>query len=234
MEWNEALQDLNRAVALQPNEPALQTELKRIKQQASLYPRQSSASLLAAFMAQRYSDPVRARRFSEMLEMDRAAQEARETPSPTQEDLLRAAQVRKPDRLRPTEFDPITGRVQWPAVLLGSAYDEVRTELDEVLHERAVKGEMDAATRQKSLELAKRMREELRAHVKEMPPDDYVAARRFIESLVDEMLQGSSVGSVATQTEMEVAPRGDAASADPFGPTTQWEQEIEQYTDQLE
>jgi len=80
------------------------------------------------------------------------------------------------------EFNPATGRIEWPKGLRGSDYGALRTELARLFELRARDGQM-RSTDMQIQEDARKMASLLRGHVKNLPANDYIAARKFLDSL---------------------------------------------------
>lgn len=90
-----------------------------------------------------------------------------------------------PPRLSPSELDPSTGKVYWPAALSGATYAELRRELDELFVLRAYTGSSDRYNAQIH-EKARAMQSLLKEQIRSMPTSEYIAARNFLESLAFE------------------------------------------------
>jgi hypothetical protein len=117
------------------------------------------------------------------FEMRRYMKEERRTmqPSPlSMEQYVRLARVEAPEPLSTTQLDPLTGTVSWPAPLRQPAYDAYRRRIDRLLQDRAsgyvVYGEVQAACQE--------FLDKLKADIEKFQANDYVVARKFIDSLV--------------------------------------------------
>jgi len=117
------------------------------------------------------------------FEMRRYNTEARraERPSPlSMEQYVRLARVEAPDPLSTTQLDPLTGTISWPAPLRQPAYEPYRRRLDRLFQDRAtgyvVYGEVQAACQE--------FLDKLKDDIQKFQANDYVAARKFIDSLV--------------------------------------------------
>jgi hypothetical protein len=108
-------------------------------------------------------------------------------PRATVDQLRRMAASGKPAALSPSELDAATGEISWPALLQSVEYSGFRAELDKVFAERAATGLVGADALVKARQATDRMLEELKTHVREVPSQAYIAARRFIESLAYEV-----------------------------------------------
>src|SRR5262245_33193078 len=107
-----------------------------------------------------------------------ARQAARSTPL-SMEQYVRIAREQAPDGLSPTQLDPLTGTISWPSLLRQLAYEPLRKHIEKLFHDRAagyvVYGEIQQACQ--DLQAA------LKADVDKFPANDYITAKKFIESL---------------------------------------------------
>ncbi len=87
--------------------------------------------------------------------------------------------------LGPDDFDPVTGKIQWPEVLQQEAYAKYRTELEGLFEQRTLTGR-SAANGESIQSAAAAMRNELKQHIAKIPSMDYIAARKFLEGLAYE------------------------------------------------
>jgi hypothetical protein len=127
-------------------------------------------------------------------------------PRPTQQDIERFAQALKPAPLSPSDLDMLTGRVNWPILLRADRFSPMRAELEELLDRWAVAnnlGQSDRFGTDQHLAVrraASEMEDELRQEVRNLPPQDYTAAKRFLRSLEYQVLRPQAPGvSVATR-----------------------------------
>lgn len=87
-----------------------------------------------------------------------------------------------PTRLLSTQLDPSTGKIQWPAPLLADAFSEQRKTLESLFASRVHTGTTSDLS-QAITDEVRAMRDELRRQIREMPTQDYMDARRFLDSL---------------------------------------------------
>lgn len=137
---------------------------------------------------------------------NRDYRQAERGPRPTEEDLERYAQAMKPTPLSPSELDMLTGRVNWPILLRADRFIPMRAQMEELLDRWAVAnnlGQLDRFGTNQHLAVrraASAMEEELRQEVRNLPPQDYTAAKRFLRSLEYHVLRPQTPGvSVATR-----------------------------------
>jgi hypothetical protein len=107
-----------------------------------------------------------------------ARRAARSTPL-SMEQYVRLAREQAPESLSPTQLDPLTGTVNWPAPLRQPAYEVLRKRLERLFQDRAtgyvVYGEIQ--------QVCDEFLAALMADLEKFPPNDYVAAKKFLESL---------------------------------------------------
>ena len=113
----------------------------------------------------------------------RAAQRGRPmTPA----DYLRLSQMGKPHRLTPSEIDVITGQLTWPLLLQSTEFAPYRSTLEQVFSNRAYRGALGLDDYVKADRTTQAMMDVLKEQIEEVRPMDYVAARRFLDSLTYE------------------------------------------------
>ncbi len=113
------------------------------------------------------------------------------------------SQLTPPARLTASQIDPTTGAITWPTLLRGETYATYRTELQNMFTKRAKSGVTPELTSKIAYSVGE-MKTELQKHVSGSSPTDYVAARKFLDSLAYE-------GTL---------PTGDAPAAVPPATTT--------------
>jgi hypothetical protein len=125
------------------------------------------------------------RTYFEMRQYNRAARAAERGPRATQADLVRFAAQEKPHRLSPGELSN-TGEISWPILLQADEFAAFRAELEQTFVQRAADGRVGLEDHVKVSRTAKVMLDVLKTYVSEVDGMDYIAARRFIESLAFE------------------------------------------------
>jgi len=89
--------------------------------------------------------------------------------------------------LGPDDFDSVTGKINWPELLMQPRYDEYRSKLDDLFEHRTLTGGAAGEANSDAIEdTANAMREALKDQIKDLPADDYIAARKFIDGLAFE------------------------------------------------
>ncbi len=88
------------------------------------------------------------------------------------------------ERLSSSQLNPATGEISWPESLMGSEFDVSRAKLQELYSLKNSTGVTSSLSRQISEE-ANVMKNILRGQIRNMLPNDYLAARGFIEGLIN-------------------------------------------------
>jgi len=87
--------------------------------------------------------------------------------------------------LAPSQLDPLTGHIIWPEALATDTYAAQRRRIEELVQIRRYTGMTEMLAQQLST-AARDMQNELRSHITELPANTYVAARKFLDSLLHE------------------------------------------------
>ena len=90
-----------------------------------------------------------------------------------------------PPRLGPSQLDPSTGQITWPSALEGPEYREGKNALQDLFMTRVFTSGSDD-TANKIYQTARDMQYLLKTHIDDMPPYEYLAARKFLESMAFE------------------------------------------------
>ena len=120
-------------------------------------------------------------------EKNRQERAAERAPRPTTEQLERIAAAARPERLSPSEVNTTTGAITWPTLLQEDEYGALRAAMENVLAQRAVAGQLHADAVGLAKQATDGMLAQLKTRVREVPQQDYIAARRFLESLAYEV-----------------------------------------------
>ncbi len=118
--------------------------------------------------------------------MNEEYREAKKTPPPTAEQLFRRSEAAKPKRLSPGEFDPVSGKINWPLLLQDDSFAADRTALEELFGEMAVNERLSFDQYQQIRETGARMQEQLNSIIREVAPRDHMKATSFLTSLLYE------------------------------------------------
>jgi hypothetical protein len=102
------------------------------------------------------------------------------------EKYLEANRGRKPETLPPSQFDAQTGGLEWPDPLQAAIYADYRQQIEAELQLQANTGTSSNSTKIRNL--AREMQGVLKDHIKDMSPNDYIASRKFLDRLVNQVV----------------------------------------------
>ncbi len=91
----------------------------------------------------------------------------------------------KPETLPPSQFDKNTGSLEWPDVLQAPVYADKRAQIENELELQATTGSTSNSTRIRNL--AREMQSELKDHIRDSTPNEYLAGRKFLDRLVNQI-----------------------------------------------
>lgn len=121
--------------------------------------------------------------YFDLRRMNRQYREAEQLPKPTQEDLVRWAQAGAPKPLTSSELNPNNGELLWPLALTSNVFDQNRQVVDLLMSERAKYGSLNFDQVQKLEANVQEMLAGIKERIKEYTPNDYLQAKKFLESL---------------------------------------------------
>jgi hypothetical protein len=114
-----------------------------------------------------------------------AAERAKERgPVATPEELARRARAGAPRGLNPSQIDPVSGKLYWPAALQDTDFQTQRGVVDEYTAKWVKYGGLDYADQTQVRENIDGMFDSLKSQIGSIPPQDYVACRSFLQSLL--------------------------------------------------
>jgi len=127
--------------------------------------------------------------YFEMRRTNKAYRDAARTPRASMEDLVRYAQAGKPKQLSPGELDPVSGSINWPILLRTDGFADDRAKLEATFGRRASHSAIDPETYMTIKQTTEDMLADLKAQIRKVPADQYMVAKRFLESLAFEASQ---------------------------------------------
>ena len=163
---------------------------------ASVIQSAGQANLMNSMAAGNYEDAASkdldnrlkyAQKYFETREVNREGR-ANELGKPlSSEQLFRIAHQSAPKPLVSTELDPVTGQIRWPIILTDPAYAQYRSTFEQVFQMRAINpGEFTAESYLKLQNAADQWVAALTARIAEYKSQDFINAKKFIESLAYE------------------------------------------------
>ena len=105
-------------------------------------------------------------------------------PPPTPEQLARRARDGAPRGLSASQIDPVSGALYWPAVLQDANFQTQRSAVDEYAAKWVKYGALNYADQTQVRENIDAMFDGLKSQISSIPPQDYVACRTFLQSLL--------------------------------------------------
>jgi len=96
------------------------------------------------------------------------------------EALATASRQAAPKALSHEAFDPITGKLQWPEALTAPEYAASREQIEQLIELRTTTGASNSVQIQQAIQSLAEM---LKRNIQSLPPNDYIAARKFLNSL---------------------------------------------------
>ncbi len=121
--------------------------------------------------------------YFDMRAANRRARAAERGPRATMEDLVRYAHAGKPKPLSPSEVDTVTGAIRWPMLLQSDDFAADRAKLEEIFVQSASSGTIGRENYMKARDTTRAMLGDLKQQVREVPPEQYVIAKKFLQSL---------------------------------------------------
>jgi hypothetical protein len=117
-------------------------------------------------------------------ETNRAATAAMRSPRLSEEQLVRMAAQAAPRPIDVSEFDPVSGRVQWPRILQADAFKQQRATVEQLLMKQAQYGKLGLAEHDQAGSTIEGMSDRLREMINSISPQDYIEAKNFLKSLM--------------------------------------------------
>ena len=125
--------------------------------------------------------------YFEMRRINKSYRDERRRPMASSEQLHRIAARGRPARLGPTQVDPITGHINWPLILQGEDYQQYRDKLEHQFAQRAESSGIIGINAFKGIqETVDAALAGLRKNIKNYSANDYIVAKKFLESLAHE------------------------------------------------
>ncbi|HEX4149115.1 MAG TPA: hypothetical protein VHY20_09010 [Pirellulales bacterium] len=101
----------------------------------------------------------------------------------SQQSMAQYYEQQKPRKLSPSQLDPVTGQIGWPALLKDETYQPYREQLEPMFKIWAHHQDLSFNEVRKASDS---MLTELRKHINDLPPQEFEEAQKFIEALAFE------------------------------------------------
>ncbi len=147
-----------------------------------------STSAAAVNMTQAQKNEIQNRQlytdtYFQMRQTNKQAREAERTPRLTMEQLSRIARQGVPQALSPSQLNPVTGQLEWPSALQLPSFELQRNELEALFAQRAKYGGLSYTEQMKATGVLDTMLAGLKDQIRQIPPEDYMVCRNFLQSL---------------------------------------------------
>jgi len=148
-----------------------------------------STSAAAVNMTQARANQIQNRQawtntYFQMQQENRAYREEERGPRPSAEELARIAHQGAPKPLSPSEVNHVTGQINWPGPLQDDSFAAERTEVERYVEEKAKYGKLSYADQMAVKKVLNTMAQQLKDQIQSIPPQDYVACKTFLNSLM--------------------------------------------------
>lgn len=122
--------------------------------------------------------------YFEMRRMNREYRAAERGPRVSTEALFRFARDGVPQRMGPSELDPLSGKINWPSVLMQSDYAAERAKLEQLFAQRANTHGFSSASQFTEVKAATdALLTALKENIGAYPSNVYLSAKKFVERL---------------------------------------------------
>ena len=88
-----------------------------------------------------------------------------------------------PKPIDASEFDAVSGQVNWPELLRGDAFKQQRALVDQLLVKQAHYGKFGVADHEQVVQALESMIDRLRDMINTIPTQEYINAKNFLKSL---------------------------------------------------
>jgi hypothetical protein len=118
--------------------------------------------------------------YFQMRDYNKKARAAERGSPLSSEQYVRLAKQQAPDRLGVTQLDPLTGQISWPAQLRQPEYAQDRALIEQLFRERANGVDFNYGDIHQACTA---LQEKLKANLASFTPNDFITAKKFVDSL---------------------------------------------------
>jgi hypothetical protein len=118
-----------------------------------------------------------------MRATNRAAVAAENGPRLTLEQMTQIAKEGVPNPLSREQYNPVSGKLNWPSFLQQPPFDTRRNEVDGLMAKQAEYGSLPYGDQTKVRSTIESMFTDLKAQIDSIPTPDYLASRTFLNNL---------------------------------------------------
>ena len=105
-------------------------------------------------------------------------------PRPTEQELVKIAQEGVPSPLASDEMNPVNGSLTWPDMLNVPGFAAQRNQIDQLFAKRTGQGGLTYAEKNEVHQAVYYIFGEMKKYIGELDPQDYVAAREFLNRVL--------------------------------------------------
>ena len=135
-----------------------------------------------------------------MRKINQEARAAERGPRPTQQQLVRLAKSRVPDRLAEHQYEPALAELYWPSVFNATEFATLRAEIDELMARRTLGDSGVGTENHRQITAAvETMQSKLKDRIRQMSTPDYIAAKKFLTSLAYEARFAPGIEGIAAR-----------------------------------
>lgn len=138
--------------------------------------------------------------YFQMRAKNKAYREAERGPRPTEERLARIARAGVPKPASPSEVNPLNGAINWPSVLQQDSFAADRTTLEQLSAAKAAHGSLGFSDQMAARKTIESMFAKLKSQIRDVPTQDYIASKRFLNSMIYELAH-TSLSSAALSVD---------------------------------
>ncbi len=121
--------------------------------------------------------------YFQMRQANKQYRQAERGQPVTQQQLIRYAKQKLPDRLSASDLDPLTGDLSWPLLLRSQQFDLDRQQMQALFSQRANQGYLEPQQYLQVRELSTKMLNDMKPLTRSYPGSVTIEARKFLESL---------------------------------------------------
>jgi hypothetical protein len=147
--------------------------------------------------------------YGELAQINQDLRARQRGPRPTQEELRRYATEGLPKPLSASQFDAMFGVLRWPEVLRRPEFAAERSSIDRLLPDYCLRAAAvgSDACRDLSRSVVE-METKLKKDINSLTPLDYIAAKKFLESLKYEVQYKPAIAKSSDGAKSQVASLG--------------------------
>lgn len=134
----------------------------------------------------------------ELKRQREAYNEQHKRPSVTPEQISKSNEAKHPRRLTSRDYEPVLGSIFWPTALQGQGFETQRQQMQALFKERTSSNTGLGTRNCREIQaLARTMRASLKSEINSLSADEYMLARKFLDSLAYEARFVEGVDGVA-------------------------------------